>query len=103
MGLRGEKVWAERLMKCRASTNRVEGRFGASKPNQLWVVDFTYVSNWAGTAVTAIRDRCVLAAHCWVACRWSDADCVTVRRVKRNSHGLCKPSVSYPIGEHLWL
>jgi putative transposase len=33
--------------------DRVERRFVASKPNQLWVVDFTYVTTWAGTAFTA--------------------------------------------------
>jgi len=33
--------------------DRVERKFEASRPNQLWVVDFTYVSTWAGTAFTA--------------------------------------------------
>jgi putative transposase len=31
----------------------VKRRFAASKPNQLWVVDFTYVSTWAQMAFTA--------------------------------------------------
>ncbi len=31
----------------------VKREFEASKPNQLWVVDFTYVPTWAGTAFTA--------------------------------------------------
>lgn len=33
--------------------DRVQRRFEASKPNQLWVVDFTYVNMWAGRAFTA--------------------------------------------------
>jgi putative transposase len=33
--------------------DRVQRRFEASKPNELWVVDFTYVSTWAGMAFTA--------------------------------------------------
>jgi putative transposase len=31
----------------------VERDFTASRPNQLWVVDFTYVPTWSGTAFTA--------------------------------------------------
>ena len=31
----------------------VKREFKASKPNQLWVVDFTYVVTWAGTVFTA--------------------------------------------------
>jgi putative transposase len=31
----------------------VKREFTASNPNQLWVVDFTYVVTWAGTAFTA--------------------------------------------------
>ena len=31
----------------------VKRDFTATRPNQLWVVDFTYVSTWAGTAFTA--------------------------------------------------
>ncbi len=31
----------------------VKREFKASKPNQLWVVDFTYVATWAATAFTA--------------------------------------------------
>ena len=33
--------------------DRVERKFEASKPNELWVVDFTYVPTWAGMAFTA--------------------------------------------------
>jgi putative transposase len=31
----------------------VKRKFAAERPNQLWVVDFTYVSTWVGTAFTA--------------------------------------------------
>jgi putative transposase len=31
----------------------VQRQFRASRPNQLWVVDFTYVATWSGTAFTA--------------------------------------------------
>ena len=31
----------------------VERRFTASRPNELWVVDFTYVPTWSGMAFTA--------------------------------------------------
>jgi len=31
----------------------VERQFTASRPNQLWVVDFTYVPTWSGMAFTA--------------------------------------------------
>jgi len=33
--------------------DRVKRNFNASKPNQLWVVDFTYVPTWSGTAFSA--------------------------------------------------
>jgi len=31
----------------------VKRNFGASRPNELWVVDFTYVATWSGTVFTA--------------------------------------------------
>jgi len=31
----------------------VDRDFGADRPNQLWLVDFTYVSTWSGMAFTA--------------------------------------------------
>lgn len=31
----------------------VERRFSATRPNELWVVDFTYVPTWSGMAFTA--------------------------------------------------
>jgi putative transposase len=33
--------------------DRVKRNFKASKPNELWVVDFTYVPTWSGTVFTA--------------------------------------------------
>lgn len=34
-------------------TDRVERQFVASRPNQLWVADFTYVATWSGMAYVA--------------------------------------------------
>ncbi len=34
--------------------DRVNRDFTASKPNELWVVDFTYVPTWSGTVFTAL-------------------------------------------------
>ena len=31
----------------------MEREFTAQRPNQLWVVDFTYVPTWSGTVFTA--------------------------------------------------
>jgi len=31
----------------------VQRNFSASRPNELWVVDFTYLATWSGTAFTA--------------------------------------------------
>jgi putative transposase len=37
----------------------VDRDFGAAAPNQLWIVDFTYVPTWAGMAFTAfVTDAC---------------------------------------------
>jgi len=33
--------------------DRVERQFTAARPNELWVVDFTYVTTWSGMAFTA--------------------------------------------------
>ncbi len=33
--------------------DRVDRDFSATRPNQLWVVDFTYVPTWSGMAFTA--------------------------------------------------
>jgi len=33
--------------------DRVQRCFSASRPNELWVVDFTYVPTWSGMAFTA--------------------------------------------------
>jgi putative transposase len=34
--------------------DRVKRQFTAAAPNRLWVVDFTYVATWEGTAYTAL-------------------------------------------------
>jgi putative transposase len=34
----------------------VDRHFSAERPNQLWVVDFTYVSTWSHMAFTAFVD-----------------------------------------------
>ena len=37
----------------------VDRQFGAARPNQLWLVDFTYVPTWTGMAYTAfVFDAC---------------------------------------------
>jgi hypothetical protein len=37
----------------------VKRDFTATRPNQLWVVDFTYVATWSGVAITAfVTDVC---------------------------------------------
>jgi putative transposase len=41
----------------------VERAFVASRPNQLWVTDFTYVATSRGDDVYRLRDRRVLTAH----------------------------------------
>ena len=38
----------------------VERQFSAQRPNQLWVVDFTYVATWAGIRLCGVLHRCVL-------------------------------------------
>jgi putative transposase len=32
----------------------VERQFSAQRPNQLWLVDFTYVASWAGFVYVAL-------------------------------------------------
>lgn len=34
-------------------TDLVDRQFWASRPNQLWVADFTYVATWSGTVYVA--------------------------------------------------
>ena len=36
-----------------ATLDRVQRRFVASRPNELWIADFTYVATWAGFAYVA--------------------------------------------------
>ena len=53
--------------------DRVNRQFQASRPNQLWVADFTYVANWAGFAYVAF----VIDAFAWRTIGW---------RVARSMH-----------------
>jgi transposase InsO family protein len=54
MGLRGAVRGRAWVTTTRAETtaarpaDRVERRFTATRPNQLWVADFTYVATWRG-------------------------------------------------------
>ena len=58
----------------------VDRDFTAARPNQLWVVDMTYVPTWSGTGVHRIGVRCVLAADRRVALRGPDAHRAPARR-----------------------
>ena len=40
----------------------VQRHFSATRPNQLWVADFTYVSTWSGFVYTALSLMCMAAA-----------------------------------------
>jgi putative transposase len=54
-GVRRDKgfVTTRRDMTATRPPDRVKRNFKASKPNELWVVDFTYVPTWSGTVFTA--------------------------------------------------
>ena len=59
MGLRGAvrgrawKVTTESEAAAAGPVDRVERRFTATRPNQLWVADFTYVATWRGFVYVA--------------------------------------------------
>ena len=59
MGLRGAvrgRAWKVTTQADAAATrpaDRVERRFTATRPNQLWVADFTYVATWRGFVYVA--------------------------------------------------
>jgi len=59
MGLRGAvrgRAWKVTTQSDAAATrpaDRVERRFTATRPNQLWVADFTYVATWRGFVYVA--------------------------------------------------
>ena len=71
--------------------DKVNRLFMADRPNKLWVSDFTYVQTWSGTVSfgavlepvahwpLTLRDRCVCASHCWLACLDIDEDTVRSR------------------------
>ena len=45
----------------------VDRQFVATRPNQLWVSDFTYVATWSGLRLRRVRHRRVCATHCGLA------------------------------------
>ncbi len=51
--LRGKKVRTTVSRKAVAAGDRVNRRFVAERPDQLWVADFTYVSTWQGFVYVA--------------------------------------------------
>ncbi len=51
--LRGKKVRTTVSRKAVAAGDRVNRQFGAERPDQLWVADFTYVSTWQGFVYVA--------------------------------------------------
>ncbi|HGF5899047.1 TPA: IS3 family transposase [Escherichia coli] len=51
--LRGKKVRTTVSRKTVAAGDRVNRQFVAERPDQLWVVDFTYVSTWQGFVYVA--------------------------------------------------
>ncbi|MCW8114096.1 IS3 family transposase [Yersinia intermedia] len=50
---RGKKVRTTVSRKDNAAQDRVNRKFVAERPNQLWCADFTYVSTWQGFAYVA--------------------------------------------------
>ena len=51
---RGRKVWTTRPdPSAPHPADLVQRNFGAERPNQLWVADFTYVATWSGVVYTA--------------------------------------------------
>jgi len=57
--------------------DRVQRQFTASRPNQLWVADFTYVATWAGFVYVAfvidVFARCIVG---WRVSRTMHTDLV---------------------------
>ena len=117
LGLRG----VVRGRKCRTTIaddsaerplDRVNRQFQATRPNQLWVADFTYVATWAGFVYVAfvidVFARRIMAGGCrarctpnWYSTRWSKrsgrvpesrASCITAI-VAANTCRFATPSV----------
>ena len=69
MGLRGAVRGracghdARRTRRRRGRRISCERQFTATRPNQLWVADFTYVATWRGLRVRRLRHRRVRAPH----------------------------------------
>jgi putative transposase len=60
-----------------APLDRVQRRFVASRPNELWIADFTYVATWAGFVYVAfvidVFSRCIVG---WRVSRSMQTDLV---------------------------
>jgi transposase InsO family protein len=57
--------------------DRVQRQFSATRPNQLWVADFTYVATWAGFAYVAfVIDVFARLVIGWRVARWMRTELV---------------------------
>jgi transposase-like protein len=61
----------------------VNRQFRASRPNQLWVCDFTYVATWSGFAYTAF----ITDVHSRMIVGWRTASTMTADLVTDARHG----------------
>ena len=46
-------MWDEQYKAAERPADLVQRQFTPSRPNQLWVADFTYVATWAGLVYVA--------------------------------------------------
>ena len=53
--LQGKKVRTTVSRKAITAGDRVNRQFGAERPDQLWVADFTYVSTWQGLRLCGVH------------------------------------------------
>ena len=103
MGLKGVtrgRAWVV-TTRADAATDRpadlVDRQFAATRPNQLWVADFTYVATWRGLRLRGLRDRRLCAPHRRVAgvgvaarptscsMRWSKPSTIAAARGRRGA------------------
>ena len=65
---RGKKCWttiADDLLD--RPTDKVNRQFVATRPNQLWVADITFVATWIGFVYVAFIDLSICKIHRWLA------------------------------------
>ena len=65
---RGKKCWAtiaDDLLD--RPTDKVNRQFVATRPNQLWVADITFVATWTGFVYVAFIDLSICKIHRWLA------------------------------------